>query len=336
MKNKLFILLFVISAFFAGCAKDDFRTVINLGDGSQDSDSEQVALSGEVKDEQGNPIAGVLVSDGYQTTTTNEVGYYEIYSDLTRSRFVYITTPKDFEIQYENGIPKFWKNIPKGVQTFKGDFVLTRRTASADRYTILMTADPQIRGKHMNSDNLMFHSVDIYQDMCQDLMDAAAKVTDRPVYSICLGDMVHNDMSMWNDYCAGIKNFNFPVFHVIGNHDHIQNVETDEESLAEYERYLGPTNYGVELGDLHYIFIDNIVMKDNRNCPKTTGEYTHGLSDQVVEWLRGYLAHVDKNKTLMLITHSPFYKKVASDPAQSDMNASVYTNLLQPYKYIHS
>ena len=35
--------------------------------------------------------------------------------------------------------------------------------------------------------------------------------------------MVHNNMSLWEDYCEGLKDFSFPVFHVIGNHDHIQN-----------------------------------------------------------------------------------------------------------------
>lgn len=75
--------------------------------------------------------------------------------------------------------------------------------------------------------------------MCTDMKELAATISDRPVYSICLGDMVHNNMSLWEDYCNGIKDFSFPVFHVIGNHDHIQNAASDDLAVAEYEKYLG-------------------------------------------------------------------------------------------------
>lgn len=75
-----------------------------------------------------------------------------------------------------------------------------------------MTADPQIRAKTAGTDKYMFHSIDIYEDMCKDMKELAASITDRPVYSICLGDMVHNNMSLWEDYCEGLKDFSFPCF----------------------------------------------------------------------------------------------------------------------------
>ena len=149
--------------------------------------------------------------------------------------------------------------------------------------------------------------------------------------------MVHNNMSLWEDYCNGIKDFSFPVFHVIGNHDHIQNAASDDLAVAEYEKYLGPTNYAVDLGQLHYIFLDDINMKDNSALSSSaTGAYQNGLSDETLEWLRGHLAHIDKSKTLMVCAHSSLYKKIDYNPSSTDLNATAYTNLFSGYKYVHS
>ncbi len=335
MKKYIFIFLFLVGTLsLCGCA-DDFATKINLGEDSTEGEfNSNAALYGTIVDNYGEPIAGVLVSDGGQTTETDADGNYELHSDLTLRRFVFITIPAGYEVPSENGIPRFWQEIPAGEEKFKADFMLNKRASSGDRYTVLMTADPQIRTKTYGD---TFNAVDIYKDMCQDMMEFAATISDRPVYSICLGDMIHNNMSLWTDYCNGIKDFTFPVFHVIGNHDHIQNVANDDLAVAEYEKYFGPTNYAVDLGNIHYIFLDNINMKDNsRLSSSDTGEYQNGLSDETLEWLRSHLAHVDKSKTLMVCTHSSLYKKTGYSPESTDLNAASYTSLLSGYEFVHS
>lgn len=320
------------------CA-EDFATKLNSAENSVSDDefSSEAALYGTIKDNYGEPVEGVLVSDGIQTTVTDGSGNYELFSELPLRRFVQITVPAGYEISSTKGIPQFWQRIPEDAEKFKADFTLMRRTIAGDCYTVLMTADPQIRAKTEKTDNYMFHSIDMYEDMCTDMKELAASITDRPVYSICLGDMVHNNMNLWETYCSGIGDFDFPVFHVIGNHDHIQNVKTDDLAVAYYEKYLGPTNYAVDLGQLHYIFLDNIYMADNSNLSGgSTGDYRNGLSDEALEWLRGHLSHVDKSKILMMCAHSSLYKKLGRDPSESDKNASAYTELLSGYKFIHS
>lgn len=338
MNKRIFIFLFIIGALcLCGCA-DDFATKINLdGNSSEGEFNSEAALYGTVQDNYGKPIAGVLVSDGMQTTETDAKGNWQLFSDLKLRRFVFVTIPAGYEVPSKNGIPQFWQRIPENEKQFKADFTLMKRAGSGDRYTILMTADPQIRAKTAGTDKYMFHSIDIYEDMCKDMKELAATITDRPVYSICLGDMVHNNMSLWEDYCEGLKDFSFPVFHVIGNHDHIQNAASDDLAVAEYEKYLGPTNYAVDLGQVHYIFLDNIEMADNSALTASaTGAYKNGLSEEAVEWLCGHLSHVDKNKILMVCGHTSFYKKIGYDPSVSDLNASVYTGLFSAYKFVHS
>lgn len=253
MSKHIFIFLFIIGALCLYGCTDDFATRINLDENTSGGEfNSDAALYGTIQDNYGKPVAGVLVSDGIQTTETDEEGNYQLFTDLTLRRFVFITIPAGYEVPSKNGIPQFWQRISAAEKQFKADFMLMKRTRTDDRYTILMTADPQIRARSAGTDQYLFHSIDIYEDMCTDMKELAATISDRPVYSICLGDMVHNNMSLWEDYCNGIKDFSFPVFHVIGNHDHIQNAASDDLAVAEYEKYLGPTNYAVDLGQLHF------------------------------------------------------------------------------------
>lgn len=337
MNRHIFYSFIILVSALCGCA-DDFATRVNLdGTTSREEFDSEATLYGTISDNYGDPVAGVLVSDGIQTTETDENGNYQLFSDLTLRRFVFITIPAEYEVPSKNGIPQFWQRIPETEKQFKADFTLMKRTGTGDRYTILMTADPQIRARTAGTDQYLFHSIDMYEDMCRDMKELAASIADRPVYSICLGDMVHNNMALWEDYCAGIKDFTFPVFHVIGNHDHIQNAANDVQAVAEYEKYLGPTNYAVDLGRIHYIFLDNIEMTDNSAlAASATGAYKNGLSEEAVEWLRGHLSHVDKDKTLMVCGHTSLYKKIGYDPSESDLNASVYTGLLSAYKFVHA
>lgn len=327
------ILYFVLAAWLlTACGNNEGPTGVDpAGPGDK-----SVTVSGRIVDERALPVEGVVVSDGVLTTTTNADGDYWLTSDLAKRRFVSMTIPAAYEVPSKNGIAQFWQRIPAGSTTFKADFTLKTRKKSGSRYTILMTADPQIRSRNAGYDKFAFHSIDMYEDMCLDLKQTAASITDRPVYSICLGDLVHNDMTLYPTYCAGIAGLDFPVFNVIGNHDHVQNVATDAEAVRKFEEYLGPTCYSVDLGALHFIFVDNIIMKNNTTDPNNPGQYQDGLSDDAYSWLCNDLKHVDKNKIIMLCAHSAMFRKPEADPADKDVRGPEYSARLSQYRYVHS
>lgn len=327
------ILYFVLTAWLVtSCGSNEGPEGSGpLGPGDKGS-----TISGRIVNERSLPVEGVVVSDGLQTTTTDVNGDYWLASDLTKRRFVSVTIPSEYEIPVKNGIPQFWQRIPAGSTAFKANFTLQTRRKSASRYTILMTADPQIRSRSAGYDKFAFHSIDMYEDLCRDLKQTAATITDRPVYSISLGDLVHNDMSLYPTYCAGIADFDFPVFNVIGNHDHVQNVATDSEAVRKFEEYLGPTCYSVDLGALHFVFLDNIIMKNNTSDPSNAGQYRDGLSDEAYSWLCNDLKYVAKEKIIMLCAHSAMFRKPEAEPADKDAWGPEYSARLAQYRFVHS
>lgn len=61
-------------------------------------------VRGSVKDVQGNPIAGVVVTDGKNMTATDNRGMYLLDTDPVRQPMVYISTPADYVLPEKNGI----------------------------------------------------------------------------------------------------------------------------------------------------------------------------------------------------------------------------------------
>ena len=56
----------------------------------------QAVVKGTVKDMQGNPIKGVVVTDGKNMTITDSLGMYLLDTDPLRQPMVYISTPADY------------------------------------------------------------------------------------------------------------------------------------------------------------------------------------------------------------------------------------------------
>ena len=76
--------------------------------------AQAATVRGTVSDTAGKPLQGVVVTDGYNFTQTNERGEYSLDSNLDKSRFVYLSVPGDYEIEQTKGIPDlFYQQLDK-------------------------------------------------------------------------------------------------------------------------------------------------------------------------------------------------------------------------------
>ena len=152
-----------------------------------------------------------------------------------------------------------------------------------------------------------------------------------------LGDIVHENMSLFKNYIAGIKTFNFQMFNVIGNHDHDYSASTDVEAARKFEEYFGPSYYSFNIGKLHYVVLDNIIMAVENGKVQKNG-YAYGLTDREWAWLQNDLKFVDKSTTLMVASHCPMFKKDSANTEFQDQSehGSDYANLLKQYSKVHA
>lgn len=271
-----------------------------------------VTIKGYVKSN-GKGLEGVVVSDGLLCTKTNANGFYSLKSNLADTKFVMVSIPSGYTAPTDaNGLPLFYHRVTEAEKNDNlcvANFSFNKITNNSERFTLLVGADPQPRASTASYDNNAYHSLDCCEDLYRDMREKAATITDQNVYGLMLGDIVHENMELYDNYVAGLKTLGFPMFNVLGNHDNDKTAKTDVEGRRVFEEKLGPTYYSFNIGKLHFIVLDNLIMNLNESG-ELKGYDVQGLTDEIWQWLQNNLSYVDHSTTLMVAAHSPMFKLI--------------------------
>jgi hypothetical protein len=175
------------------------------------TDLSAIKVTGTVKAVNGKGIARVLVTDGINIVVTDDRGNYSLLTNAT-SEFVYISIPKGYAFNHENGVTKFYQRVPLKSNTFRADFELTKLTVDDANHTFIVWADPQIQ-----------NAEDAKQLNAVSAPDAKQLVSgygsETLVHGIGCGDLVWDKFELFADYKQAIAQVGIPFFQVIGNHD---------------------------------------------------------------------------------------------------------------------
>ena len=330
--RKIFWALIWLSLALYACTPADKPLPPDGGDGPATEDPdvpEGMNLKGRVVDLSGNGMEGVVVSDGRQCVVTEADGTYWMKIDAADVKFIYISTPAGYQPVISGGRPIFYRPLssqPLKQGVYEIDTFKLTPVDNPGRATVFFTADPQPRAGTAGYDNLGYHSLDCCEDLYQDLQETAAGITGRQVFGVCLGDLVHENMSLYKNYTDGLRRVGYPTYNVIGNHDNNPAANDDDAAAAEYESYFGPRNYSFNVGNIHFVVLDNLMMKDKSG--RLTG-YDQGLTDKIWEWLQADLSFVPKTMTVATCSHSPMFKTQSGET--SARHKDDYANLLKGY-----
>ncbi len=329
MKRILFML--VLAMGLVACGKNNPD---NPQPGPDPKPVGDVTVSGKVKGSDGKAIAGVVVSDGLNCVKTDANGYYELPADLSKTKFVYVSTPSGYSAPFSSGLPEFYKRLSSLTKTdgkYKDvDFTLYK-ISNPNVYSVIITADPQPRASTAGYDNFAYHSLDCCEDMYKDIKEYKnSKLSGRTVYGICLGDVCHENASLYANYKTGLSTLGYATYNVIGNHDHTYSSEDCED---DFEKVFGPCNYSFDLGGIHYVVLDNMIL----TLDSDSGQYksvNDGLTDDIYQWLQNDLSFVPATTTLMVCAHSPMIRHNNSDRTKS-RHYGDYKALFQRYEKVH-
>lgn len=257
----------------------------------------------------GKPIQGVVVTDGFNVTTTDAKGYYGIKRN-PKARMVYMTQPAGYQMGMRNGQIPFFAYLTEAKQ--RADFALAKVDDS--KHIFIAMGDPQPSQK-WEMDRFTYETM-------KDVREFAAK-QKVPVAMMCLGDMGWDNQICYNDYKYAIETGGVPAYGVIGNHDHNQFVKNDEFADINWQRNNGPSYYSFNMGKIHYVVLDNI---------NYTGrdKYTILVNKQQLEWLAKDLQFVPKGSTLVVGMHASVFNRIKMKPKIP--NHAEIMALLQDYK----
>ncbi len=284
-----------------------------------------LVLKGNVVDENGRGIAGVVVNNGREFCRTDKRGAWQLPTDTTVSKFVAISTPREYQLPQTDGIASGFY-VPVGealANRSKTNFVLHRRDTISDKFHYIAVSDPQILNAH---DMKRWRSETVTSIM----HSAAALRKTGEVIGMTLGDVMFDNMALYPQYKQSLRNHRMTFFQCIGNHDFqkayadLHNSEVGAANYAEkmFGRYFGPVNYSFNIGKCHIITMKNINYRGN--C-----KYEEEITDEDMRWLERDLSYVPKDVMVILNMHAPAWN--AMEPIDNILNAQRLAEVLAPW-----
>lgn len=248
-------------------------------------------------------IAGVAVSNQDELTTTDRNGRWILPSgdDVT----FFVVKPRGWMTPVdEHQLPKFYySHKPNGSPTLKYggmkptgplpasiDFPL-HRVKEPDRFTALFFGDTQSR----NPRELKY----LVDDLITKLDPEDAK------FGVTLGDILFDDLSIFQEHNEAIAMIGIPWYNVLGNHDIDYDGTTDEGSDETYQRFYGPSYYAFDYGKCHFVVLDDVFWQHGSTQQDGRGRYKAALGKRQMEWLRKDLARVQKDRLVVAMMHIP-------------------------------
>lgn len=278
-------------------------------------------IKGTVKDTTGNPIAGVVVSDGLNTVQTDKKGRFEMDTDED-SRFVFISTPSGYVSATLKGRTLFYKEINNSTKSY--DFLLEKNVKDDTNHNLIVIADPQISERN-ELPELAKHS--------DDIAEFVKGMDGDYTFGLCLGDIVGWDHSIYPEYNKIMSKAGFEYRYVIGNHDMTNWGRSHETSMRNYEDLFGPCWYSFNVGKIHYI-----VLNDNFFVGRDW-YYIGYLDERQLRWLENDLSYIPKGSQIVVSMHIPTtLDKSDRDAFRTDImldnlcNKPALYKMLEPYK----
>ena len=314
-------------AVFRGTESVGLGTVLfNLVTSTIIPDIEGMTIKGIVSSD-GEGVSGVVVSDGYEVAVTDDNGIYYLPS-LKKTGFVFISIPGNYEVASTGNAPQFFKRLSNSTTTVEQkDFSLIK--VDNQKHVVIPMADWHLANRNN----------DIEQYTSKVLPDVNAsidtyKADGTKVYVLTLGDMTwdlywyDNNFGL-NEYLPYMDMLNAPVFNLIGNHDYDPYYANDWEAENKYREVLGPTYYSFNLGEIHYVVLDDVEYINSGGAIGTVGSrnYNYTINSEQMNWLQKDLAAIaDKSTPIVVAMHTPLYKNPALDANGNQLNEVYLSN----------
>ena len=138
--------------------------------------------------------------------------------------------------------------------------------------------------------------------------DCIAELVDTPaILGMSLGDIVGDDLALFEQVNAVQGLVGVPWYNVIGNHDMNFRSPNDKYSDETYERVYGPTNYAFQYGQVHFVVLDNVYWRGrvDPNSGNHNGNYEGRITDSQLKFVGNFLKHVPTDDLVVVCTHIP-------------------------------
>jgi len=248
-------------------------------------------------------IPSVAVSNGTDVVTTDEQGKYQL--EVDDDSIVHVIKPRDWKTQANKlNVPKFYyihkpAGSPDDGFKYKGvsptgplpksiDFALTS-SPEPEEFTVIFVGDPQ----PVSRQEVRYYG----NDVIAELVDTEA------VFGMSMGDIVGNDLTLFDAMNRVQGVVGIPWYNVLGNHDINFRSPTDKYSDETFERVYGPSHYAFQYGAVHFVVLDNVHWIGKTE--KEKGRYVGRISAGQLQFVANYLKQVPREERVVVCVHIP-------------------------------
>src|SRR5580698_1927049 len=266
----------------------------------------------------GPGVPNVLVSNGRDVAVTDAQGRYTL--PLPDEATIFVVKPSGFmpPVDPVTGSPRFYRlHQPNGSPAslglaFEGvaptgalpaslDFAL-RRQDEPKKFDVVMFTDPQPESEA---------EVDfIREDVIEALAGTPAK------FGLTAGDIMFDDLSLYDRYNCIIGTIGLPWWNIGGNHD--LNFEAPDRVLSRetFKRVFGPNYYAFFYARTLFLMLDDVdYLGHDPSKPKGGGKYEGRIDAAQLEFIKQTLAHTPPDTLIVVVMHIPIVNVI--DPEEN-------------------
>lgn len=258
-----------------------------------------------------DPVADAVVTDGETVAKTDANGHYYLNSTKATGS-VSVSFPKGYTVDRNGIYPKFYQKFSNSDVTAKEQINFELKKNVRNDYVVIYLADIQIGG--------LYGAANQWDNVFKPDVNKVVneyKSAGKDVYIMTLGDQSHD--LYWYSHnmdlltvMGHISGLDAPVFNVMGNHDNDPYCAGDQAAERTWRNVVGPKNYSFNIGDIHYVVLDNIVYENGGATQGSIGprDYLKKVTDSQISWLKKDLAMItDKSTPIVICMHAPSFQK---------------------------
>ena len=246
------------------------------------------------------PLKGVAVSNGREVTVSDHNGFYEL--PLRDNSAIFVIKPRNWMVPVDkNQLPQFYYIYsPSGVTgtRFNG-LPPTGLLPEMVNFPLYPAEEPDIFDVVVFGDTQPRNEQEVYyitRDVLPELIGTEA------AFGVTLGDVVFDNLDIFDILIGGIATIGIPWINVIGNHDLEHTGMNNSDARGAWYRTFGPSYYSFSYGPAHFIVLDNIrwIVDGDRRY------YSTGLGPDQMEFLRNDISRLESDQLLVLLAHIPW------------------------------
>lgn len=267
-----------------------------------------------VRDDGEPGIANVRVSNQREVVLTDDNGHWTlpVHGDCT----FFVVKPAGWMTPLnKHQLPRFFHHHrpegspellygglePTGDLPASIDFPLVPHE-EPEKFDVIFLADPQ---------PYTLQQVDyVARDVVAELIGSEA------AFGVTLGDIVGDDLNLFEPLNAAVGKIGVPWYNVIGNHDINQDAATNNAAGETFRRVYGPDYYSFEYSRVHFIALNNILWTGRR--------YSGHLTVEQLQWIANDLAHVPDDRLVVLLMHIPLTSRTPLPTLSIPNRAELY------------